>query len=164
MPRAIAFAHAAARTAILAAPWPCVTACGSALAAMGLWRLMALLMASGKPLAGALLAFPILGWAALSAVCVLDAAARVREYHRFKAAFTRFGFRRRIARIGAASRCQRDAVARAAHDAGHGPAARRFFRELGYRWHHLLPDPVADNPLTFLNAEYLKKAFLPGKR
>ena len=164
MPRRLAATALTLRAVILAAPWPCLTAAGSLLAAVGTYRLMTLAMVSGKPVAGALLAFPVLGWCALAGICLMDAAARLREYRRFKAAFTRFGFRRRIARIGARSRCQRDAVARAARDAGHGHAARCFFRELGYRWHHLLPDPVADNPLTFLNVEYLRKAFVPGKR
>lgn len=152
------------RLALLAAPWPCLTALGSLITAVALYKMMGLLMTSGKPVAGALLAFPVLGWCGLAGICLMDAAARLREYHRFKAAFQRFGFRKRLARIGATSRCQRDAVARAARDAGHGHAARRFFRELGYRWHHLLPDPVADNPLTFLNPDYLRRAFVPGKR
>ncbi len=134
------------RIAVLAAPWPCLTATGSALAAVGLWRLMVLFMATGKPVAGALLAFPVLGWCALAGICLMDAAARVREYHRFRAAFKRFGFRKRLARIGAASRCQRDAVARAAQDAGHGRAVRQYYRDLGYRWRHLLPDPRGRQP------------------
>ncbi len=92
-----------------------------------------------------------------------DGLCRYREYRRFKRLFRRYGFRSRIAGQGAQSRCQRDAILIAASDTGHQHQARLFFRSLGYRWYHLLPDQIITNPWHFFRPEFLRSTFLPGK-
>ncbi len=104
------------------------------------------------------------GWFGLALIALLDGFSRHREYRRIKAMLLRHGWNSRVFTLVAGSRCQRDAALQAAHEAGHGPRARRLFRALGYRWYHLLPDPVLQNPLAFFNPRFLRGSFLPGKR
>jgi hypothetical protein len=151
-------------TFLLAAPWPNVTALASLGAAALLWRLASGLLGEGRLVQGHLLLFPTLGWAALAAICWLDAISRHRDYARLKGVLLRRGFHPRLFALVSTSRCQRDAALHAAREAGCAPQARAHFRGLGYRWYHLLPDPVVDNPLTFFDLRFLRRAFLPGKR
>lgn len=104
------------------------------------------------------------GWAGLALCCKADAFARFREYQRIKALFRRRGYDPRVLKLVAGSRCQRDAASLAATEIGHGRRARSYFRALGYRWYHLLPDKVADNPLVFFRPRFLRTTFLPGRR
>ena len=64
----------------------------------------------------------------------------------------------------ASSRCQRDAALLAARQAGCRDQARRVFRDLGYRWYHILPDAIVANPLYFFHPRFLRSTFVPGKR
>ncbi|MGE4554363.1 MAG: hypothetical protein AB7D57_14725 [Desulfovibrionaceae bacterium] len=156
-----------------AAPWPVAVGLGSLAVSLGA-------LATGWSLAhsplhaetsvwkdpeilGGWLLLECAGWLGLSAVAWLDVLARCRDYRRFRAAFGRRGFAPRLARAGMASRCQRDAVTLACRHAGHGDAARTYYRAQGYRWWHLLPDLMVDNPLAFFRPEALRRAFLPGK-
>jgi len=103
------------------------------------------------------------GWLGLAGIALLDGFSRFREYRRIKAMLARHGWNRRVFALVAGSRCQRDAALQAAHEAGHGHRARRFFRALGYRWYHLFPDAVTRNPLRFFHPHFLRSSFLPGK-
>ena len=150
-------------TFLRAAPWPCLTGLASLICSLLLWQLAAGLLAEGHLLSGAALICPALGWAALAGICWLDAYARHRDYHRIRAMLAKYGFRPRVFDLVAASRCQRDAALHAARVTGHDGHARSHFRALGYRWYHLLPDPVVDNPFNFFNIAFLRQAFLPGK-
>jgi len=64
----------------------------------------------------------------------------------------------------ARSRCQRDAALHAARETGHLDKARSYFRGLGYRWYHILPDLVVRNPFAFASPAFLRTSFLPGKK
>lgn len=103
------------------------------------------------------------GWLGLACIALMDGFSRYREYRRIKAMLTRHGWNRRVFALVAGSRCQRDAALQAAHEAGHGHRAQRFFRALGYRWYHLFPDAVTRNPLRFFHPRFLRTSFLPGK-
>lgn len=152
------------KTFLLAAPWPCLTGLASVAVSVLLWHIAADLREAERMLTGVLLLCPTFGWAALAGICWLDAISRHRDFHRIKAMLARFGFQARIFDLVSSSRCQRDAALHAARIAGCSAQAKAHFSALGYRWYHLLPDPVVDNPFNFFNITFLRQAFLPGKR
>lgn len=97
-------------------------------------------------------------------LCQADALSRYREYRRMRTLLKRYGFRTRIFCLFASSRCQRDAALFAACEAGCSREARSYFRMLGYRWYHILPDAIIANPLFFFHPRFLRSTFLPRKR
>lgn len=147
-------------TFLRAAPWPNLTAMASVIISCVLWSVSGPLRAEGHAL-GTLLVFPALGWLALAAIAWLDGLARMLDYRRIHAILSRYGFDRRVFQVVCTSRCQRDAALFAAKKAGCLAEAQKAFRSMGYRWYHLLPDPVVDNPFKFFNIQFLRQAFLP---
>jgi hypothetical protein len=97
-------------------------------------------------------------------ISLADAYSRYREYQRLHALLVRHGCRPIILRAGSGSRCQRDAAMAAASKAGHREQARRYYREQGYRWYHLLPDGIADDPLFLVRPSFLKASLVPRRR
>jgi len=97
-------------------------------------------------------------------LCQADAFSRYREFKRVRRLLARYGFRRRVFQLVASSRCQRDAALLAARETGCLVQASRVFRELGYRWYHILPDSIVANPLYFFHPRFLRSTFVPGKR
>ena len=149
---------------IKAAPWPHATgvaalglALGLAFTAHGLWR-------GGETAEALPLGVWACGWLVVALFAGADGVSRHREYRRIRAMFRKYGFHERIVEPVARSRCQRDAVLLAADEAGCGQQVRDYFRCLGYRWYHVLPDPVVRNPLIFLNPRFLRRSFFPGKK
>ncbi|WP_147822152.1 hypothetical protein [Salidesulfovibrio onnuriiensis] len=147
-----------------AAPWPHGTALGSLSLAVflgldGWW-----LLDDGHPYEAAALWLWAGGWSAVSLFALADGIARHREYRRIKAMLRRHGYRDRIMRLVARSRCQRDAAMLAARESGCRGQAAAYFRSLGYRWYHILPDTVVHNPLVFLSPRFVRTSFLPGKK
>jgi len=146
-----------------AAPWPNATCAASAVvgavlleAAFELWE--------ATRLCGGLLFLVCLGWIGLSVLCQADALGRYGEYLRLKAVFLRKGACPRVLRLVSGSRCQRDAALFAAREAGCGEEAAAFYRAMGYRWRHLLPDAIMRNPLFFFNPAFLRATFFSGVR
>lgn len=147
-----------------AAPLPHATGGVSALIGVGWVRAALEALAEEALAAGVLLCMPASGWFGLALLCGADGLSRYREYLRVRRMLRRWGFTPRLLRPLAASRCQRDAAMQAAREAGCAEMARTYYRELGYRWYHLLPDRVVASPLAFLDARFLRATFLPGKR
>lgn len=156
-------ARAAHRYLFRIAPLPHATGSLSVAVGAGLAHFGLELLAQGALLAGLCLALPATGWFGLGLLCLADGYCRYREYRRLKRMMSRWGFRPRLLVPVAASRCQRDAVLAAAAETGHHAPVRAHFRELGYRWYHLLPDQTVGNPLRFFDAAFLRVTFLPGK-
>ncbi len=111
------------------------------------------------------------GWLLSASFCLsvagcslADGLCRYHEYLRFKRILLRYGFRTRLFLHLSRSRCQRDAILLAAHEAECRHLLQDLFRRKGYRWYHILPDPIVDNPLHFFKPEFLRTTFLPGKR
>lgn len=96
-------------------------------------------------------------------LCQADAFSRYREFKRLRRLLLRYGFRPGLFRLVAASRCQRDAALLAARETGCRAQAKGLFRELGYRWYHILPDAIMANPLYFFHPRFLRSTFIPGK-
>lgn len=150
-------------TFLFAAPWPILLAACSCATAFFLGQTALSHHAEGNRLAATLFAFPTMGWIALGIIALLDALARHIDYRRIRRILEKYGYKERLFRIVASSRCQRDAALLAARQTGHLQQARAVFHGLGYRWYHLLPDKVADNPLHFFNIAFLRQAFLPSR-
>ena len=145
--------HTSARRYLGAAPLPHATGLG----ALGVGCVLLTLEAAVAGLWS-------VGWFGLALICQLDALARFREYRRVLGMLRRFGYRERIFRVLARSRCQRDAALLAAWEGGCRRHAREYYRSLGYRWFHLMPDVAVANPLRFLDPQFLRQAFLPGRK
>ncbi len=145
-----------------AAPWPNATSAVSA--AVGLLLAKLSLSMESSPVASLALGAVCLGWFALAVLCQADALGRYREYVRLKSVFVRRGLCVRVLRLVSGSRCQRDAALFAAREAGCGDEAAAFYRGMGYRWRHLLPDAIVRNPLYFFHPAFLRATFLPGAR
>jgi len=75
----------------------------------------------------------------------------------------RYGFRPRIFKPVATSRCQRDAALHAARKTGVTRQTKAYFAQMGYRWYHILPDQIVRNPLSFFSPSFLRTTFLPAK-
>jgi hypothetical protein len=121
-------------------------------------------LAPSHPLESSALAGLAAVWLGLAAVALADGLARFREYERLRRMLLRYGFRPRILRPAARSRCQRDAALAAAWEAGCGAEARAYFRGLGYTALHLAPDRVAAAPLLLLSPAFVAATFLPRRR
>ncbi len=147
-----------------AAPLPHATGGVSALIGAGLARVALEALAEEALAMGLLLFMPASGWFGLALLCGADGLSRYREYLRMRRMLDRWGFAPRLLRPLASSRCQRDAAMQAAREAGCADRTRAYYRKLGYRWYHLLPDRVVANPLAFLDMRFLRATFLPGKR
>lgn len=147
-----------------AAPLPHATGGVSALIGAGLARVALEALAEEALAMGLLLFMPASGWFGLALLCGADGLSRYREYLRMRRMLERWGFAPRLLRPLASSRCQRDAAMQAAREAGCADKTRAYYRQLGYRWYHLLPDRVVANPLAFLDMRFLRATFLPGKR
>ncbi|SKA71678.1 hypothetical protein SAMN02745704_00186 [Paucidesulfovibrio gracilis DSM 16080] len=150
-------------TILRVAPWPLVLAVLCGLTALLLGGTVLAHHEQGNRGMATLLTFPCLGWTCLGIIALLDALARHIDFRRIQRILQRHGFRKRVFLLIAGSRCQRDAALHAARTTGHLQQARQVFQSLGYRWYHLLPDRVMDNPLRFFDINFLRQAFLPSR-
>ena len=94
-------------------------------------------------------------------LCQADALSRFQEFRRMLAIMHRYGFRTRFFKLFASSRCQRDAALVAAKQVGLCPQAKAYFKSLGYKWYHILPDTIVQNPLRFFHPGFLMTTFIP---
>jgi hypothetical protein len=89
----------------------------------------------------------------------LDARSRYQEFKRIKDQFSRFGFDCRLLKPLVRSRCQRDAARAAAYELGYGRPCCEFYRSLGYRWYHLMPNFIFNNPRFLISRQFWKSTF-----
>ena len=69
---------------------------------------------------------------------------------------------RRVCGIFSASKCQREAIRVAGADLGIKTVLTVYYRERGYRWYHLIPDRVLNNPKVLFTRRYWKRTlFVP---
>ncbi len=87
----------------------------------------------------------------------MDAFCRFQNYKLAKDLFFKNKFKKRIADLFSVSRCQRDAVFVAAKDLGLALELADYYHHRGYRWYHLLPDRVLENPGILFTRAYWKK-------
>ena len=113
------------------------------------------------------------GWwpiAAIMAVaCVimlLDARARVRDYHYAQSLFSMSRNPERIAGIFQTSWCGRVAceVAAGEVNSSAGEAVRAYHRNTGYRWYHIFPDGTFARKSTFFEPFFWRVTLLGHER
>jgi hypothetical protein len=87
----------------------------------------------------------------------LDARSRFQNYKLLKDKFFEYGFDMRLLKPFVNSRCQRDAIAVAAHELKYDKEWKQLNRLLGFRWFHILPHIVIQNPKILLTRDYWNK-------
>ena len=92
-----------------------------------------------------------------------DAMSRYQNYKQAKDLFFENGFKLRIANLYAISRCQRDAVKIAARDLGIEKQLIGHYKNLGYRWYHLLPDFIFKRPNLIFTKKYWQRTLFVKK-
>lgn len=95
-----------------------------------------------------------------------DAICRYQNYKMAKDLFyekqARELSRKRVASLFGISKCQREAAMVAARDIGIDLEIGRHYRDMGYRWYHLIPDRVVQSPTILFTRSYWKKTlFVP---
>ncbi|NDV20724.1 hypothetical protein GO013_15040 [Pseudodesulfovibrio sp. JC047] len=149
---------------VRAAPWPYMTGVASLLFAFGLKGAGLLHWNAGDIPRAVLFGCWGGGWLIVALFAMADGVSRHREYRRIKGMLLKYGFNERLMEPLARSRCQRDAALHAARESGHYDRARSYFRKLGYRWYHILPDTVVHRPFSFVSPSFLRSSFMPGKK
>lgn len=89
-----------------------------------------------------------------------DGWSRFQDYKRAKDQLFTYGCHPRIFSQYATSQCQRTACITAAKELGIDKEAKKYFYDLGYRWHHLLPDFMVNDPFFFYKRYFWRKTFL----
>jgi hypothetical protein len=93
----------------------------------------------------------------------LDAYSRFQNYKMVKDLLYQHGFRVLFLKPFSRSRCQRDAVYEAAAQLGLDSHINLYFNSLGYRWYHVIPSLLIEEPLVILTRNYWYTTFfVPG--
>ncbi len=98
----------------------------------------------------------------LSVTTQLDAYSRYQNYKLIKDMMHKNGYRSLIIKPFSRSRCQRDAVREAAHQLELQSMVKQYFYETGYRWYHIMPSVLLQNPfLIFTKGYWITTFFVP---
>ena len=89
-----------------------------------------------------------------------DGWCRFQDYKRAKDQVFLYGLKNRILMQYASSQCQRSACINAAKELGYEKEAREYYRSLGYKWYHVLPDFMVKDPFFFYKKYFWKRTFL----
>ncbi len=87
----------------------------------------------------------------------LDALGRYQNYKQIKDSMYEMGYDHRLVRPFIHSKCQRDAVVVAGDDLGCQNEVKKFFKDQGYRWYHILPDAFVKNPFVLFHSLFWKR-------
>jgi hypothetical protein len=101
----------------------------------------------------------IVGGGITAVLAQLDARSRFQEFKQVRDQLIDFGPDPRIFRSVAGSRCRRDAALAAARQLGYEAICRGLFSDVGYRWYHLLPDRIVQNPRIMLTLAFWRATF-----
>ncbi len=102
---------------------------------------------------------PFLFFSSLLVTTQLDAYSRYQNYKQIKDLLHQYGFREIIICPLSKSNCQRDAVREAAHQLDYKDPTLRYFRKLCYRWYHIVPTVIVENPALLLTKGYWTSTF-----
>ena len=95
----------------------------------------------------------------MSVYAELDGYSRFQDYKRVKDQLYFYGYQERIMRPMLRSRCQRDAVQLACDEFGIGDKSKVYFTCHGYKWYHIIPDFVSDDPGFFFKSYFWRGTF-----
>ena len=93
----------------------------------------------------------------------LDALGRYQNYKQIKDSLHEMGYDQRLVKPFIHSKCQRDAVLIAADDLGCHKEVKRFFKDQGYRWYHILPDAFVRNPFVLFHPVFWNRILFTKK-
>ena len=88
-----------------------------------------------------------------------DARSRYQNYKQVKDHLFLYGYQNRIIKPFSHSRCPRDAVLAAAEELGYEKECKNYFISQGYKWHHLMPDFLVNNPKFLFNKQFWFSTF-----
>ncbi len=95
----------------------------------------------------------------------LDAYSRYQNYKMVKDMLYKNGFRGLIVKPFSKSQCQREAVKEAACQLNMDKQVKKYFYDSGYRWYHIIPTVLLENPLLFFTKGYwITTFFVPNYR
>jgi len=89
----------------------------------------------------------------------LDAYSRYQNYKLIKDLLYEYGFRIIVLKPFSKSSCQRDAAIEAARQLKIYSNVAQYFYILGYRWYHIIPSLLIENPLKILTKSYWISTF-----
>ena len=95
----------------------------------------------------------------MSVLAQLDSFSRFQNYKQVKDQIFLNGFQLRILKPLAKSSCQREAAILAGIELGYEKEIRNYFYKIGYRWYHIIPDFVFNEPLFFFTRLFWKTTF-----
>jgi len=96
--------------------------------------------------------------ALLSVLGVLDAKSRYKDFKKIKHFFEQYGVREGYMRNLLGNPCLRGCLIHAGNVTGNGTKVRKFIKENGYTFFHILPDYLIQNPLFFVQKGFWKNA------
>lgn len=112
---------------------------------------------------GGILSFyilPVIFFFSLCITTVLDGYNRYQNYKMVKDLLHQYGFRELIVTPFSKSSCQRDAASEAARQLDLTQNISNYFYRLGYRWYHIIPSVLVENPMTFFTKMYWVSTFI----
>jgi len=84
----------------------------------------------------------------------LDARSRYQNYKQAKDKIYEHGFQNRIIKPFVYSRCQREAVLMASKSMKKEKECHMLFKDMGFRWYHILPRVLIQHPSSFFTKKY----------
>lgn len=87
----------------------------------------------------------------------MDAYSRFQDYKLVKDLIFENGFRTRVVKLFVGSRCQREALKMASIDLGMSMEQKLFFKQLGYKWFHIIPYIYFSYPFIFFSWAFWEK-------
>lgn len=91
---------------------------------------------------------------------IMDGWSRYQTYKKVKDALYMNGFTPKIAGLYQGSRCQRNAVIVAAKELGMHEEIDKFYRRVGIKWYHFVPDFMVDDPLFIFKRYFWSRTFM----
>ena len=103
--------------------------------------------------------FLVLFYFSLCITTELDAYNRYQNYKMIKDLMYQYGYRELLIKPFSKSSCQRDAATEAARQLKMNAKVEQYFNRLGYRWYHIVPSVLVENPLMFFTRSYWTSTF-----
>ena len=95
----------------------------------------------------------------MSVLAELDGYSRFQNYKQIKDQIYLNGYHDRLLKPLSKSSCQRSAAILAGDELGVKKSVTKYFYEKGYRWYHIIPDFVFNNPLLIFTPFFWKTTF-----
>ena len=89
----------------------------------------------------------------------LDARSRFQNFKQLRDQLFKYGYDERLLKPMLNSRCQRDAAKVACEYFGYDKLAKQYFYNHGYRWFHIIPDFVFNNPKFLITGNFWYTTF-----